>query len=422
MPFRIVRNDITKMQVDAIVNTANKKPVFSFGTDLAVYEAAGAEELLAARKKIGELSEGEVAITPGFKLPAKYIIHAVSPVYMGGAADEADKLRSCYEKSLKLALEYGCESIAFPLIATGSFGYPKAEALEIALAVIHSFLMNEDMMVYLVVFDNESVRLSGQIFADIEAFIDEHYVEEKAREEYFPVSDELCECSMRLELDACEDAKEHGATCESVMLDEAWRDESLKEIRSSAPLASNSIAAVVLTADVHEKRVKSAKKKFVTSADAMLPPALAAKPVAPAQRVEMVAAKSAAKDSKRTLEELMNNVGETFQQRLFRLIDERGRTDVDVYKGACKDKKFFYKIRNNVNYQPTKHTVFAFALSLRLSLDETKDLLASAGFALSPSSRFDLIMQYVIEHEIYDMYKIDCILYDLGEEHFFSCA
>ena len=363
MPFKIVRNDITKMQVDAIVNTANEKPVFSFGTDLAVYEVAGAEELLAARQKIGVLSEGEAAITPGFKLPAKYIIHAVSPVYMGGATGEAERLRSCYDNSFKLALEYGCKSIAFPLIATGSFGYPKAEAMEIALAAIHSFLMNEDMMVYLVVFDNESVRLSGQIFSDIEAFIDEHYVEEKAKKEYFPVSDGFCESSIRLELDEC--------------------------------------------ADVYEKRTKSERKKLAASENAMSMPVFAAKPTA--------------KDSKRTLEELMNNVGETFQQRLFRLIDERGRTDVDVYKGACKDKKFFYKIRNNVNYQPTKHTVFAFALSLKLSLDETKDLLASAGFALSPSSRFDLIMQYVIEHEIYDMYKIDCILYDLGEEHFFGC-
>lgn len=387
MPFRIVRNDITKMQVDAIVNTANEKPVFSFGTDLAVYEAAGAEELLATRQKIGVLSEGEAAITPGFKLPAKYIIHAVSPVYMGGATGEAERLRSCYDNSFKLALEYGCMSIAFPLIATGSFGYPKAEAMEIALAAIHSFLMNEDMMVYLVVFDNESVRLSGQIFADIEAFIDEHYVEEKAKKEYFPVNDAVCESSVRLELDECADMVEYSATCDSVLLD--------------TPMSS-------ATANVQEKRAKSAKKKLAASENTMSMPVVAAKP--------------AAKDSKRTLEELMNNVGETFQQRLFRLIDERGRTDVDVYKGACKDKKFFYKIRNNVNYQPTKHTVFAFALSLQLTLDETKDLLASAGFALSPSSRFDLIMQYVIEHEIYDMYKIDCILYDLGEEHYFSCA
>ena len=388
MPFRIVRNDITKMQVDAIVNTANKMPVFSFGTDLAVYEAAGAEELLAARQKIGVLSEGEAAITPGFKLPAKYIIHAVRPVYMGGAAGEAERLRSCYEKSLKLAFEYGCESIAFPLIATGSFGYPKAEALEIALAAIHGFLMNEDMMVYLVVFDKESVRLSGQIFADIEAFIDEHYVEEKAKKEYFPVSDGFCESSIRLELDECEDEVEYSASCDSVMLDEAWRDERIKE-----------------------KRDKKASKKPLASAGEAAPMFAVAAPKLTAPMP----------DSKRTLEELMNNVGETFQQRLFRLIDERDRTDVDVYKGACKDKKFFYKIRNNVNYQPTKHTVFAFALSLKLSLDETKDLLASAGFALSPSSRFDLIMQYVIEHEIYNMYKIDCILYDLGEEHFFSC-
>lgn len=388
MPFKIVRNDITKMQVDAIVNTANELPIYSFGTDLAVYEAAGAEELLAARQKIGELCEGEAAITPGFRLPARYIIHAVSPLYMDGEDGEAERLRSCYDNSFKLALEYGCKSIAFPLIATGSFGYPKAEAMEIALAAIHSFLMKEDMMVYLVVFDNESVRLSGQIFADIEAFIDENYVEEKERAEYFTVFDEVCEGSVHIgheECDVWDDEDEYvdeevcGATCDSAMSDEAWRG-AFEDAKVQFPTVNASVSA------------------------------------------PMFAAKAAPKESPRKIEDIVNNLGETFQQRLFRLIDERGRTDVDVYKGAGKDKKFFYKIRNNVNYQPTKHTVFAFALSLRLTLDETKDLLASAGFALSPSSRFDLIMQYVIEHEIYDMYKIDCILYDLKEEHYFTCA
>ena len=413
MPFRIVRNDITKMQVDAIVNTANKMPVFSYGTDLAVYEAAGAEELLAARQKIGELSEGQAAVTPGFKLPAKYIIHAASPLYRGGATGEEAKLRACYENSLRLAMEYGCESIAFPLIATGSFGYPRAEALEIALSVIHNFLMKEDMMVYLVVFDNESVRLSGQMFADIEAFIDENYVEEKERAEYFPVIGEVCDRSVRIELDECADAEAYDTTRDSVMSDKAWRGGAFEDVQVKLPTSNASVSVPI--ADMRKKRTKLVEKKLVAHANMMSAPVFDAKPAAP--RMES----ATAKETGRTLEELVKNVGETFQQRLFRLIDERGRTDVDVYKGACKDKKFFYKIRNNVNYQPTKHTVFAFALSLRLTLDETKDLLASAGFALSPSSRFDLIMQYVIEHEIYDMYKIDCILYDLGEEHFFSC-
>lgn len=135
----------------------------------------------------------------------------------------------------------------------------------------------------------------------------------------------------------------------------------------------------------------------------------------------VMACAPAPESKKRSLDELMNNIGETFQQRLFRLIDERGRDDVDVYKGAFKDKKLFHKIRSNVNYQPSKHTVFAFAISLRLTLDETVDLLRSAGFALTPSSKFDLIMQYVFEHGIYDMYKIDCILFDCGQSDYFAC-
>lgn len=367
MPFKIVRNDITQMQVDAIVNTANKEPVYSTGTDAAVYQAAGAEALLAARKQIGVLQEGESAITAGFRLPAKYIIHAVSPRYIDGTGGEADRLRSCYMRSLELAHQYHCESIAFPLIATGNFGYPKAEGLEIALQVIHNFLMQEEMMIYLVVFDQESVRLSGQLYEDIESFIDEHYVAEKQDIEYGP----------------------HFAPC--------------------APSMPN------IPADSTENlsaRLKAPSRRFRVD--------FAQKICAPAN-AEQTFTKQVKSQKPRTLDELVNNVGETFQQMLFRLIDEKGREDVEVYKGAGKDKKLFYKIRNNVNYQPTKHTVYAFALSLRLSLDETKDLLQTAGFAMSGSNRFDLIMRYVFEQGIYDLYKIDCILYDFGEEHYFSC-
>ncbi|MBQ8040908.1 MAG: macro domain-containing protein, partial [Lachnospiraceae bacterium] len=146
MPFKIVRNDITKMQVDAIVNTANEAPIYSSGTDSAVYKAAGEEELLKERCKIGYLNEGDAAITPGFKLPAKYIIHAVSPYYKDGESGEEEKLRSCYKKSLALALENGCQSIAFPLIATGGFGYPKEEGMRIAVDEINAFLLKHFML------------------------------------------------------------------------------------------------------------------------------------------------------------------------------------------------------------------------------------------------------------------------------------
>ncbi len=345
MPFKIIRNDITKMRVDAIVNTANAEPVFESGTDRAVYLAAGPDKLLKARRKIGVLEEGDTAVTPGFQLPAKYIIHAVSPIYIDGGCGEEEKLRKCYKGSLELAKAKRCKSIAFPLIATGSFGYPRDKGMKIALQEIQNFLLAHDMMVYLVVFDEDSVRVSGQLFDEIESYVDAHYVGRRMIEEY------------------------------------AAFDSALQDTAEIPPL----------------------------------PPIL---PKAPTMRSASEMSRREAAPA-RSLQELVNNVGETFQQRLLRLIAEKGMTTVEAYKAAYKDKKFFYKISKNVNYQPTKHTVYAFALALKLSLDETKDLLASAGLAISQSSRFDIIMQYVFEHEIYDFYTIDCILYDFAEDEYF---
>ena len=142
------------MNTEAIVNTANDHPAVGTGCDHAVYMAAGYEELLAYRKKhIGFVKEGNAFITPGFHLPAKYIIHAVSPLYTDGTHEEEMLLRSCYRKSLALAAEYGIRSIAFPLISTGGYGYPKEEGMRIAVDEIHAFLLNSDMQIYLVVFD-----------------------------------------------------------------------------------------------------------------------------------------------------------------------------------------------------------------------------------------------------------------------------
>ena len=176
MAFKIIRNDITKVCADAIVNTANPKPVYGNGTDTAIYEAAGAEDLLKEREKIGEIKEGQAAATKAFALDAKYIIHTVGPVWIDGEHGERDAVRSCYENSLKTAKELGCESIAFPLIATGSYGFPKAEALQIAISVFSEFLAENEMQITLVVFDEKSFVLSGKIFSDVDAYIDENYV------------------------------------------------------------------------------------------------------------------------------------------------------------------------------------------------------------------------------------------------------
>ena len=418
MPFRIVRNDITKMQVDAIVNTANEEPIYSSGTDTAVYEAAGAEELLEARRQIGVLAEGEVAITEGFHLPAKYIIHAVSPCYIDGESGEEGKLRSCYERSLQLALEYECKSIAFPLIATGSFGYPKSAGMEIALQVIHNFLMKEEMTVYLVVFDKESVRLSGLLYDEIEAFIDENYVAEKQIAEYGYREADVCEAQVH------EDLHEY-APRENVEECMAYR--TVERSVSPDDLEDGYDEVVYIDEcdyddDLYEEDYFEDDFEEHDVDDTIQPPLTSRGMEQPAASVpEFLSKQRTEPQPLRSLDDLMANMGETFQQMLLRLIREKGREEVDVYKGAYKDKKLFYKIRNNVNYQPTKHTIYAFALSLQLSLDETKDLLQTAGFAMSKSNQFDVIMMYVFEHKIYDMYKIDCILYDFGVEQYFSC-
>ena len=176
MPFEIVRNDITKMAVDAIVNSANPRPIVGLGTDSSIHCAAG-PELLAARQKIGTIAVGQAAITPGFALHATYVIHTVGPVWAGGSYGEEALLKSCYEISLRLALEHGCRSIAFALIATSNYGFPKDKALQIAVSAFSSFLLEHDMMIYLMVFDRRAYKLSENLFSSIASYIDDHYVD-----------------------------------------------------------------------------------------------------------------------------------------------------------------------------------------------------------------------------------------------------
>lgn len=343
MPFKIVRNDITKMQVDVIVNTANEAPQYSTGVDTAVYKAAGEELLLAERKKIGWMEEGEVAITPGFQLPAKYIIHAVSPCYIDGTFGEEEKLRGCYKKSLELAYENNCKSIAFPLISTGGFGYPKEEGMRIALDEINAFLLSHEMLIYLVVFDARATQLGLSLYPDLEAYIDHNYVCEKKKEEY--------------------------------------GDRYFGSVAKIAPVCSS-----VPILDCQEMNMD--------------------------EYVDFVAAKESA------LKERIKHMSDTFQEYLFYLIEKKELTNVEVYKRAIIDKRQFSKIKNNPEYHPDKETALRLCIGVQSNLDEAKDLLARAGYALSPCELRDIIFSYFIEREIYDATEIEVTLEEHGLKGF----
>lgn len=345
MPFEIVRNDITKMNTEAIVNTANDHVMVGTGCDSAVYKAAGYDELLRYRtEKIGFVPEGDAFITPGFRLAAKYIIHAVSPRYTGGGQGEEEKLRSCYRKSLQIAKENHIKTIAFPLISTGGFGYPKEEGMRIAVDEINTFLHSNEMLIYLVVFDTRSTILGEKIYPDLEAYIDQNYVKDKRKEEYGDVYFCLAPRAFR----------------KNILEDECFYMDSIYEKESYSGFEEQ-----------HESR----------------------------------------------LEERMKHITDTFSQYLMYLIQDKKMKNAEVWQRAIIDKKIFSKIKNNPDYHPKKRTVLCLCIGAKLNLDETKDLLARAGYALSPCDKTDIIFSYFIENEIYDMIELDIQL----EEHGLPC-
>ena len=376
MPFKIVRNDITKIHTEAIVNTANDRPTVGTGCDHAIYQAAGYDKLLAYRKeKIGSVAEGEVFITPGFDLPAKYIIHAVSPLYIDGKQGEEELLRSCYRKSLALAAENGIKSIAFPLISTGGFGYPKEEGMRIAVDEIHAFLLNSDMQIYLVVFDEKTTRMGRNIYPELEAYIDQNYVEEKREEEY----GELYYAAQMSRKEADEDID---ASSRRRYLEEQRRRGSRKESAKQDFRETEYIeeAAVFAPGDLYEED-------------------------------------AAFEEMQRQLSERMEHMSDTFPEYLFYLISKKGLENADVYKRAIVDKKVFSKIKNNPGYHPQKLTALCLCIGAKLNMDESRDLLARAGYALSPCDKTDIIFSFFIEHQIYDMIELDIQL----EEHGLPC-
>ena len=354
MPFRIIRNDITKVEADAIVNTANPHPRIGSGTDSAVYEAAGAESLLAERVKIGDIPVGKAAVTSAFALPARFIIHTVGPVWVDGSHGEEAALSSCYQECLKLARSLSCESIAFPLISSGNYGFPKDLAIRTATSVIYDFLMDNDMTVFLVVFDRTSYDLSGKLFQDIRSYIDENYVSDKVCEEYGRLS-------------------ESPRTAED-------RETQIAEDRAARISEDQAVYAV------HKKRADREPRTF----------GLPAMP--------------AAGGFGSSVSEHLKNTGMSFQEYLLQLIIERDMKNSDVYHGANISKQHFSKIISNRNYRPTKNTACALAISLHLDLETTNALLEKAGMILSRSSRFDLAVEYFILHKMYNIVNDNIIL------------
>lgn len=339
MPFEIVRNDIVNMQVDAVVNTANPEPVIGTGVDSAIHKKAG-NELLEARKKIGCIDFGDAAITPAFNLNAKYVIHTVGPVWEDGNHQEERILSSCYRKSLALAKENGCESIAFPLIATGNYGFPKSLALQIAVREISAFLLENEIQIYLVVFGKESFELSEKLFKSVSSFIDENYISEKIFDEYGSES-------------------VHSSRLEPRRLKEKLKFKGQIQADFSAEKCASS--AIPRSSDEWENRLK--------------------------------------------------NLDAGFSETLLRLIDRTGKKDSEIYKKANVDRKLFSKIRNNMDYKPSKTTALAFAFALELDIDETRDFIARAGFALSHSSKFDVIVEYFLVNRNYDIYELNEVLF-----------
>ena len=320
MPLIIIRNDITKMPVDAIVNAAKESLLGGGGVDGCIHRAAG-PELLAECRTLGGCKTGDAKITKAYRLPCRYVIHTVGPVWRGGGHGEREQLASCYRTSLALAQAHNCETVAFPLISSGVFGYPKDQALRVAVDTISEFLAENDMTVYIVIFDRAAYQIGNKLFADIAAYIDDHYVDAHT--------------------DFRRERMRRMGVVESRMLT-AYED---------APMAASG------------------------------------------------------------LDEALTHLDAGFSETLLKLIDRSGKKDAEVYKKANVDRKLFSKIRNNPDYKPSKPTAVAFAIAPELSLPETRDLIARAGYALSPSSKFDVIIEYFIMQRDYDIFKINEALF-----------
>lgn len=397
MPLNIIRNDISKVKADAIVNTANPNVAIGAGVDQTIYEAAGAEQLLAERAKIGPMKPGQAAATPAFNLDAKYIIHTVGPAWLGGDYGEREAVASCYKESLRIADELECESVAFPLISTGTYGFPKDEALQIAIREISSFLFEHDMTVYMVVYDKESFVISGKAFAGVRTYIEERDVKVRRMEE--------ARLRRRERLESSTIAKRDSRVSSYYeKLREKYEKLEREELFEPELTVPESATAGEHAPEAANEDLDLVEAAFESSIEAD----------------EFAPAASYSLSHTADFGELPSKIddiilGESFQEMLFRHIDRKNLDDPEVYHRANLDRKLFSKIRGP-KYSPSKKTILALAIALELNLDETLDLLGTVGYTLSKASLFDLIVGYCIENKIYNIHEVNAILFKYTDQ------
>lgn len=354
MPWNLVRGDISRVKADAIVNAANNGLRQGSGVCGAIFAAAGEEELRRACKEIGHCDTGKSVLTPAFRLNARYIIHTVGPVWVDGAQGEEQLLRSAYESALTLAAEHGCESIAFPLISAGVYGYPREAALQIALESFERFLDGQDMDISLVIYDHSNPISNRRVYMTVGEYLQERHVGDEGL------------------LNSPIQAQEKRQR-------KRFKGKAEMHFKSESALAPDddyeSFAGMCCAASV--------------------------RPVCGVPDMDELKKRLAEQDA-------------SFSATLFRMIDERGLSDVEVYKGANLDRKLFSKLRHE-DYRPSKYTVVALAISMKLSLKETEDLLSRAGLAFSPNSTFDIIVEYFLENRIFDIFVINEVLFDFDQ-------
>lgn len=351
MPIKIIRQNITKIKCCAIVNPTNHKLEPTGGVDLAIHTVAG-KELYNECKMLGGLNVGEAKITKGYNLPCKYVIHTVGPRWQGGNNNEEKQLEKCYKSALDLARENNCYEVAFPLIASGLYGFPKEKVLRIAMNTISEFLLNNEMQVYIVVYDKEAYSISEKLYSGISSYIDDNYTDDTF---------DYVERRARSINDSYEDSSfDDFGIFSNDDFEEFFDDES---------------------DDLHICANKQVCKQ----------------------------------GSLTSLDNILNNLDKGFAETLFYYIDKKGITDVECYKRANVDKKTFSKIKCNKSYRPSKITAISFVIALHLNLEEANHLLGTLGMCLSSSSIFDLIIKYFIETGSYEtifdvneaLYKFD---------------
>lgn len=397
MPFTILRADLALVRADAIVNAANPEVLIGAGVDAAIHKQAG-PRLLAARRRIGRMSPGQVEVTPAFRLHARYVLHAVCPAWQGGGHGEEALLRQCYARALQKAQKLGCRSIAFPLLAAGTLGFPRPTALSAALQAFSEFLTEHEMHITLAVFDKASFALSEALLGQVQSYIDDNYVRTanrfsgstppalRRREQSVALWKEVC--GLAPSEDACADEDTE------LLLEKTCITEDEEHSAKEADLFAEETDFSVGAADFSPQKTQTTPPSFTSIHAAPCAP-LASAPAA------------GTADWDRLLQELDAGFSET----LLQLIDRSGKTDAEIYKKANIDRKLFSKIRSNPDYRPSKPTVLAFAFALELDLPQTQDLLGRAGFSLSHASRFDVIVECFLRSGNYDLFALNSVLF-----------